>query len=179
VHVLQAKGRATLTPSDKISVQRRIAVSAFLVFLLDFVSKAIAIQFLPDHPVPIIGSLLQLNLQFNSGAAFSLGTSKTVWLSALAVGAVALIFYYGNKVTNQSWALALGIALGGILGNFSDRLFRQPGFLSGQVVDWIELPHWPTFNIADSSIVISAIIVVILSVRNIKPIGPDAPPPQF
>ncbi len=126
-----------------------------------------------------MGSFLQLNLQFNSGAAFSFATSKSAWLSALAVGAVALIFYYGTKVTNKQWALALGFALGGILGNLSDRLFRPPGFLSGQVVDWIELPHWPTFNLADSSIVGSAIIVVILSVRNIKPIGPDAPPPQF
>lgn len=150
-----------------------------MVFFLDYVSKELAIHFLPDYPVKVVGSFLQFNLQFNSGAAFSFATSKTVWLSALAVGAVALIFYYGNKVTNKLWALALGIALGGILGNLSDRLFRPPGFLSGQVVDWIELPHWPTFNVADSSIVVSAIIVVILSVRNIKPIGPDAPPPQF
>lgn len=179
MHVLQAKGRTTLNLPSGAAIPRRIALLAFLVFFLDYLTKELAIHLLPDHAITVVGSLLRFNLQFNSGAAFSLANSKTTWLSALAIGAVILIFYYGKKITDRYWALALGIALGGILGNLSDRIFRPPGFLNGQVVDWIELPHWPTFNIADTSIVVSAIIVVILSVRNIKPMGPDAPPPQF
>jgi signal peptidase II len=62
--------------------------------------------------------------------------------------------------------------LGGVLGNLSDRIFRSPGFLQGHVIDWIELPHWPIFNIADSAIVVAAGISIILSARNIAPVAP-------
>jgi signal peptidase II len=60
--------------------------------------------------------------------------------------------------------------LGGVLGNLTDRIFRQPGFLNGNVIDWIQIPHWPVFNLADSAITVAALIAFILSLRNISPI---------
>jgi signal peptidase II len=65
-----------------------------------------------------------------------------------------------------------GLLLGGILGNLTDRIFREPSFLQGHVIDWIQLPNWPVFNIADSAIVIAAAIAMILTIRNISPITP-------
>ncbi len=70
------------------------------------------------------------------------------------------------------WAVALGLALGGIFGNLADRIFREPGMLRGEVVDWIQLPNWPIFNIADSAVVCAAVLVTILSIKNIEFYGP-------
>jgi signal peptidase II len=79
----------------------------------------------------------------------------------------ASIFYYARKVTSTGWAVALGLALGGIFGNLTDRIFRNPGALQGEVVDWIQLPNWPVFNVADMAVVSSAIFIALLSWRNI------------
>jgi signal peptidase II len=78
-----------------------------------------------------------------------------------------VIFYYGRRVKSTPWAIALGLALGGIFGNLADRIFREPGMLRGEVVDWIQLPNWPIFNIADSAVVCAAVLVTILSAKNI------------
>ena len=83
---------------------------------------------------------------------------------------VAVIFYFSRKVKSLPWAVALGLVLGGIFGNLSDRIFRSPGGLQGEVIDWIQIPHWPVFNIADSAIVIAALISMILTGRNISPV---------
>jgi signal peptidase II len=75
-------------------------------------------------------------------------------------------------VKSTPWAVALGLALGGIFGNLADRIFREPGMLRGEVVDWIQLPNWPIFNIADSAVVCAAVLVTILSIKNIEFYGP-------
>jgi signal peptidase II len=75
-------------------------------------------------------------------------------------------------VKSTPWAVALGLALGGIFGNLTDRIFREPGMLRGEVVDWIQLPNWPIFNIADSAVVCAAVLVTILSIKNIEFYGP-------
>jgi signal peptidase II len=168
---MQAKRRTSLN----LAARKRISVCAFAVFLMDNFSKSIALHYLPDHPIRVLGDFLRLDLRFNSGAAFSIGSSKTIFFSGFALVALSFGFYFSRNVTNMSWALALGMAMGGILGNLSDRIFRPPGALQGQVVDWIAIPHWPTFNLADSSIVVAAILIVFLSARNIKPIAPDEP----
>ena len=89
----------------------------------------------------------------------------------MAIFVVAAIAYYSIKITSFGWSIVLGLALGGILGNLSDRIFRAPGFFTGHVIDWIQLPNWPVFNLADSAIVVAATIAVILSIRNISPMG--------
>ncbi len=80
---------------------------------------------------------------------------------------VAVIFYFSRKVKSTHWAIALGLVLGGIFGNLADRIFRAPGALQGEVVDWIQIPNWPVFNIADTAVVSSAILITILSAKNI------------
>ena len=60
--------------------------------------------------------------------------------------------------------------LGGVLGNLTDRLFRSPGFLKGEVIDWLELTRWPVFNLADSAIVIAAFLAIVLTIRNVGPV---------
>ena len=121
-----------------------------------------------DEPKQIIGDILQFRLAFNSGAAFSLASSGTIFLSTFSIIMVAVIFYFGRKVESTKWAFALGLALGGIFGNLSDRIFRSPGGLQGEVVDWIQVPHWPIFNIADMAVVSAAILISYLSWRNIS-----------
>ena len=71
-------------------------------------------------------------------------------------------------VQSTPWAIALGLALGGIFGNLADRIFRTPGGLQGEVVDWIQIPNWPVFNIADTAVVSAAILITILSAKNIN-----------
>jgi signal peptidase II len=135
--------------------------------LLDYSTKFLALHYLTDGPVKVIGNLLKFNLTFNSGAAFSLASSGTIFLSSFSLIMVAVIFYFSRKVKSTPWAVALGLVLGGIFGNLADRIFRSPGALQGEVVDWIQIPMWPIFNIADTAVVSAAILITILSVKNI------------
>jgi signal peptidase II len=135
--------------------------------LLDYSTKFIALKYLTDQPVRVVGDLLKFNLTFNSGAAFSLASSGTIFLSSFSLIMVALIFYFSRRVRSTPWAIAMGLALGGIFGNLADRIFRSPGALQGEVVDWIQIPYWPVFNIADTAVVTSAILITILSAKNI------------
>jgi signal peptidase II len=135
-------------------------VTAFLVFLADYLTKYTAVKVLADEPIKAIGNLLKFELVFNTGAAFSLATSKTIFLSVFAMAVAAGIFYFATRVDSTKWTVALGLVLGGIFGNLTDRIFRSPGGLQGPVVDWISLPNWPTFNIADSAVVIGVLTIV-------------------
>lgn len=142
--------------------------AAFGVLVVDQGTKYLATQSLePGEPVQVIGSLLQLALVRNAGAAFSLGTGFTVLLSAMAIIMVVIIARFATRIGSVWWAVALGGLLGGALGNLTDRIFRPPGVLRGQVIDFIQLPHWPVFNVADSAIVVSAIIMVVLAFRGV------------
>ena len=76
---------------------------------------------------------------------------------------------YASRITSPGWAYVAGLVLGGVLGNLSDRIFREPGFLYGHVIDWIEVPNWPIFNVADSAISIAAGIAILLTIKNISP----------
>lgn len=172
MYVMQTKRRTSLN-FPVFQARRRIAITVLLVFLFDDLTKTLALRNLPDHPSRLLGDFLKLDLRYNSGAAFNIAASYTILLSSLAIGVSATLLYFSLKVTNLYWALALGMAIGGIFGNLSDRIFRPPGGLRGQVVDWIELAHWPTFNVADASIVIATLTFVILSLQKINPIAPD------
>ena len=135
--------------------------------MLDYSTKFLAIHYLSDGQIKLFGNFLKLNLTFNSGAAFSLASSGTIFLSSFSLIMVAVIFYFGRKVKSLPWAVALGLVLGGIFGNLSDRIFRTPGGLQGEVVDWIQVPLWPVFNLADTAVVCAAILITILSAKNI------------
>ena len=152
-------------------LSKRLYSIAWAIWLTDLATKSWALANLDSrNPVKIIGSFLQLTLIKNSGAAFSLAEGATVLFSIFACFVVAAIAYFAPKLTSKGWSIVLGLALGGILGNLSDRIFREPGFFTGHVIDWIELPNWPVFNVADSAIVVAAAIAIVLSVKNISPI---------
>ncbi len=141
---------------------------------MDFLSKVWAISRLKDQPpIHIIGDFLQLTFITNSGAAFSLATNATLFLSSFALIVSAGIIYFAWRITSTYWGIALGLVLGGIFGNLFDRIFREPYALKGRVVDWIELTHWPVFNLADMAIVSSACFIAFLSVKNIVPMQRD------
>jgi signal peptidase II len=149
---------------------RRLFATAWTIWLFDFLTKMWALSTLTSNPRPIIGSFLQLVLVKNSGAAFSFATGFTIFFTLLALAVVVAVTFFAPRVTSHGWLIAMGLLLGGVLGNLTDRIFRQPGFLSGYVIDWIEIPHWPVFNLADSAITVAAALAFILSLRNIAPI---------
>lgn len=149
---------------------RRLFLTAGIVWLCDFLTKIWALGSLSSSPRPIIGNFLQLTLVKNSGAAFSFAAGFTFIFTLLAVSVVVGVLYFAPRVTSTGWLITIGFLLGGVLGNLTDRIFREPGFLNGHVIDWIELPRWPVFNIADSAITIAALIAFTLTVRNIPPV---------
>ena len=139
------------------------------VFVADLISKTIVVATLSDRaPLRLLGGLLTLRELRNSGAAFSIGTSVTVIFTLIALGVIVAILRTARRLRSIPWAITLGLLLGGATGNLGDRLFRSPGFLRGDVVDWIELPHWPVFNVADSSIVCGGVLAVLLAARGIS-----------
>jgi signal peptidase II len=151
---------------------KRLYAIAWAVWLLDFATKSWALNSLDSrNPVKLLGDFLQLTLYKNSGAAFSLAQGATTIFTFFAISVVAVIAFYSIKITSFGWSIVLGLALGGILGNLSDRIFRAPGYFVGHVIDWIQLPNWPVFNLADSAIVVAATLAVILSIRNVSPMG--------
>jgi signal peptidase II len=142
-----------------------VAVAAYAV---DLGTKLLAIAHLtPDDPVDVIGGLLRLELVRNPGAAFSTGTSYTLILTVIALVAAGLVIRFGRRLGDPTWAVALGLLLGGVCGNLTDRLFREPAFLRGHVVDFLELPHWPVFNVADMLIDAAVVLIIIQTWRGI------------
>ncbi len=150
---------------------RRLYSVAALTWGLDLSAKIWAVNNLSArNPVEILGSFFQLTLVRNPGAAFGFATGATVVLTGVAIAAVIVIVYYSSKITSLGWATTLGLLLGGVLGNLTDRLFRSPGFFKGEVIDWLEITNWPVFNLADSAIVIAAFLAIVLTIRKVGPI---------
>ncbi len=138
------------------------------VLTADVTTKMIAVAELAyQPPVRLLGGFLTLRHIRNSGAAFGLGENMTVVFTVVSIGVVVGICYAAWRVRSLPWAITLGLLLGGAAGNLGDRLFRAPGPFRGHVVDWIQLPYWPIFNIADSAIVCGGVIAVILAGRGV------------
>ena len=145
-----------------------VAAIAITVILLDQAAKISAVHGLtPGRPVPVIDGLVKFTLTRNPGAAFSMATGTTWLFTLIAVVVVVVILRTVRRLGSWWWAAALGLLLGGAVGNLLDRLFRAPGFGRGHVVDFIQFPHFPVFNIADSSIVVSAFLIGWLGLRGI------------
>lgn len=145
-----------------------LAAVAVTVLAADLVSKILVVRFLtPGEYVDVVDGALRLTLARNPGAAFSIGTGQTALFALVAVAVVVAILRSVRRLSSAGWAVTLGLLLGGALGNLVDRLFRAPGPLRGYVVDWIELPHWPVFNVADSGIVCGGVLAVLLALRGV------------
>jgi signal peptidase II len=141
---------------------------ALAAYAVDLGTKLLAVARLnPDDPVDVVGGLLRFDLVRNPGAAFSTGTSYTVLLSVIAVIAAGVVVRFGRRLGDRTWAVALGLLLAGVGGNLTDRIFREPGFLRGRVVDFLELPHWPVFNVADMLIDAAVLLIVVQTWRGV------------
>ena len=169
-----ASSASSPVASDRPPVRRRrvavLACVAAFVLAADITTKALVVAHLrPDQPVHLIGNVLMLWLTRNPGAAFSVGTGETVVFTAIAFGVVIYIARTARRLYSLGWAVALGLLLGGAMGNLSDRIFRSPGLFRGDVVDWIAITrYYPIFNLADSAIVCGGILTVILAVRGFR-----------
>jgi signal peptidase II len=150
---------------------------AVLVLVLDQVSKHWAESGLEElEPVPVVGELLKFRLLYNSGAAWGLGSGITPVVTCLQLAiAVAVVVFAVRSVRSPWYTLSLGLVLGGALGNIHDRLLRPPGPFKGWVVDFLELPNWPVFNVADMAVVSGAVLLVVLSVIGVPADPAKAP----
>jgi signal peptidase II len=151
--------RLTLTP-------RIVAlIVAGAVVVLDQATKWMAVRALADGPIPLIDGLLQFKLVENSGSAFSLFQGGGAVIALIAIAAVAMIVVIVHQLPSRLEAIAMGLVLGGAVGNLADRIFRGDGFLTGKVIDFIDFEFFWTFNVADSAITIGAIMAVLLAFR--------------
>jgi signal peptidase II len=167
---------ASLTKNPKQARLLGFLVTAWLVIAIDQLSKFLVIEFLkPGQLVPVLGELLKFVLVYNDSAAFSIGFGAT-WIFAITSSiATLVIIWFVPRLETMAWSITGGVALGGVAGNLVDRLFREPGFGVGHVVDFISIPfNFPIFNIADVAIVAVAFIVVIRVMQG-APIGRAKP----
>lgn len=156
-----------------------IAILAVVVLAVDQFTKHLALQNLPHQQiVPVWGDVLQFYLTRNSGAAFSLGEGVTwVFTIVLAIAALLIVFLAATRVRGRWWAIVLGLLLGGILGNLTDRLLREPGFAIGHVIDFIYTPWMmpAIYNVADMFIVTMMICVALLVLLGVRLDGTREP----
>lgn len=151
---------------------RALPVLAFValgVYLLDQVTKYLVVENLTlGERVPVVGEVLQLRFVKNSGAAFSFGADAT-WVFSIVASLVAVfIIFFAPRIRSRAWAVVFGMLLGGSLGNLTDRLVREPAFGQGHVVDFLEVYAFPAiFNFADSAIVVSMGLFVLLTILGV------------
>ena len=157
-------------PRHRLQALSVLAVAA-LVYLADQLSKNWVVAHLPEgQSVPVWGEFLQWHFVRNPGAAFSFASGATWIFTTLAVVVVGVILWQLRKLGSRSWALFFALLLGGVLGNLTDRLTREPGFPVGHVIDFILTPWmWPgmnsaIYNVADMAIVCAMILFVLITV---------------
>jgi signal peptidase II len=152
-----------------------------VVLALDLLTKLLVVATVePGEDIRVLGGLVYLTSLRNVGAAFSFAEGATILFSLIAVGVAVVIVRTARRLFSAGWATALGLVLGGALGNLVDRIFRDPGFLRGGVVDFVSVfaPDgrvWPVFNVADSAIVCGGILGALLALRGIEFDGSRAP----
>ncbi|MCU1621767.1 MAG: lipoprotein signal peptidase [Frankiales bacterium] len=146
-----------------------LVLVALLTVALDAGTKALVVARLEGKDsVRLPGGAVTFVVSRNSGAAFSFAEGLTLVFTAVAVAVIAYIVRTLPRLRSGWWALTLGLLLGGALGNLIDRLTRAPGFGRGRVVDFISVPHFASFNVADSGITIGAALAILLSFRGIE-----------
>ena len=147
---------------------------AVAVLAIDVLSKVLVVANIePGENIKLLGGAVYLTFWRNTGAAFSFAEGATVVFSLIAIAVAVVIVRQARRLYSTGWAVALGLVLGGAIGNLSDRIFRAPGFLRGGVVDFISVfaPDgrvFPVFNAADSAITIGGILGVLLALRGIE-----------
>ena len=181
MHDVQTTGGAPLTGADDAGAavpatdehrgKRRVGALltvALVVLAIDLTTKLVAVATLTEtEMVEVLDGALTLRLVRNPGAAFGVAQGLTIALTVIALVVILVILRISRRLRSPGWAVGLGMVLGGAIGNLVDRLFREPGPLRGHVVDFLELPHFPVFNVADSAIVTGGVLMVLLSLFGI------------
>jgi signal peptidase II len=153
---------------------RLLLALAAAVLLTDLVTKLVVVATIgPGEDIRVLGGALYLTQLRNVGAAFSFAEGATVLFTLIAVAVSVVIVRSARRMFSTGWAVSLGLVLGGALGNLIDRIFRDPGFLRGGVVDFLSVfaPDgriWPVFNVADSAIVCGGILGAFLALRGVE-----------
>lgn len=139
-----------------------------VAYIFDQLTKIWVVSSMTEGQItPVLPPVLSWHFIRNSGAAFSIGTEFTWVFTIIMVIVSVAILTQVRKVASWGWAAALGLVLGGALGNLTDRLFREPSFGQGHVVDFIALPNFAIFNIADCAVVSGVALVCLLTLRGI------------
>jgi lipoprotein signal peptidase len=152
---------------------RLLLLLAAAVLLVDLVTKLVVVARIePGEDIRVLGGALYLTHLRNTGAAFSFAEGFTVVFTLVALAVVVVIVRTARRLSSTGWAVTLGLVLGGAVGNLVDRVFRDPGFLRGGVVDFLSAfgpdgEVWPVFNVADSAIVCGGILGAVLALRGI------------
>ena len=155
-------------PSDRRVLFGLLVGSAVVAYALDQATKAWALSSLePGSPVNLVGGFIRLNLIRNAGAAFSIGDNATWVLTLIAFAVLVVILRTARRIGSRGWAWALGLLLGGSLGNLTDRMTREPGPGRGHVVDFIDYFGLFIGNVADIAIVGAAVLIGLLALRGI------------
>ncbi len=159
-------------PARRVRLLRLLVLLAAGTLVVDQLTKAWAIAALSDGVArPLLGALFGLRLVFNSGAALSLGTGMTGLLTLVACAVVVVVVRTARRLGSTGWAVALGLLLGGALGNLVDRFLRAPGPGRGHVVDFLAYADWFVGNVADIAIVLAAVLLTVLAGRGVRPDG--------
>ncbi|TXJ82112.1 signal peptidase II [Streptomyces lavendulae] len=166
--------RVTLSESNGTGSGTRRVRTLWLVaavaYAVDLGSKLAAVAGLEGRsPVPVLGSWLELRVQRNPGAAFGMGSATTIVFTLIALAVAAVIVRVSRELTSTPWAIALGLLLGGAVGNLTDRLFRAPGGLRGAVVDFVAVRDFSVMNLADWAITCGGVLIVVLSFTGREP----------
>ncbi len=155
-----------------------LAVAA-VVLVVDQATKFVAVRTLTGRePVPVFGEFLQLRLLYNPGAAFSLGAGSTWVFAIFAAVAVVVLLWYVSRPQPKGMAVSLALLLGGATTHLGDRLFREPGFARGHVVDFIDYNGWFVGNVADIALTCGAVLLLIFAARQPEPAKPAEPAEQ-
>lgn len=161
--------RTSRGPTPRSQALTVFALTAACLYAVDQVTKEMAVALLePGERVSVVGDLLTLVLVRNPGAAFGLGADYTRVFSVVAIIAVVVVLGVASRLGNRLWGVGLGLLLAGVLGNLTDRLVRPPGALEGHVVDFLALPSWPVFNVADVCINAAVVVILVQALRGIR-----------
>jgi signal peptidase II len=153
---------------DRARLRLLFAAVAVAGYAADQLTKSLALSRLADGDVALLGSWFVLHLTRNPGAAFSTGTEYTFVLSVLAIAAVLVVLVLSRRIGSSGWAWALGLLLAGVAGNLTDRILREPSPMLGHVIDFLMLPNWPVFNIADICINVAAGLILLQAFRGVR-----------
>jgi signal peptidase II len=160
-------------------MNRRVLAASIVVTVVVFdqLTKIWAVAQLSDKPIDIVGDTVRLLLARNAGGAFSFvsGAGVTPVLALIAIGVAIYLVRMVGRTEDRLMLVALALILGGALGNLCDRFVRSPGFLRGEVIDFISVGWWPIFNVADSALSIGIVLLLVTSFRSPASRNADEP----